>query len=215
MIKRTSLLFALAMTTLFAMAQDTEKAKEILDKVSAKTKTYTSIYASFSFTLENTQENMTETHDGSIKIKGNKYVIDLMDTKTYFDGKTLWTHMIDAKEVNVSEPAEDEEGTLNPAKIFTLYETGFKYNYIGEKTENGKALYEIDLFPESREKPFSRIKLFINKTDLTLNSLKQFGKDGNNVLIKVKSMQPNLPYPDVEFAFNQGANPGVQVIDMR
>ena len=216
MIKKVLFLLATGiLTSVIVKAQDADKAKEILDKVSEKTKSFKTIKADFSFTLENLQEDITETYDGSIKIKGNKYAIDLMDAKTYFDGKTLYTFMPETEEVNVSEPDENEDGTINPAKIFSLYESGFKYRFIGEPVIDGKTLYEIDLYPESRDKPFSRIKLFIYKDNLTLESLKQMGKDGNNYIIKVKKFQNDLPFDDSEFTFNASAHPDVEVIDMR
>jgi outer membrane lipoprotein-sorting protein len=196
-------------------AQNPQKAKEILDQVSAKTKTYTTISADFSFSLENLQEKINESHTGSIKVKGNKYVVKLMGAETYFDGKNQWTYMKDAGEVQVIVPDANDDGALNPAKIFTMYEKGFKYSYIGEKTEGGKVLYEIDLYPENRDKPYSRIKLMIQKDNLQLYSFKQIGKDGNNYTVKVSKMQTNQPYADTDFTFNKAVNPNVDVIDMR
>lgn len=215
MIKKIITLSLISFFSIAIIAQESEKAKEILDKVSVKTKSYTSIKADFSFTLENLQESISETHEGSIIIKGNKYVVDLMDTRSYFDGKTLYTHMIDAEEVNVSEPDEEDEAALNPAKIFSLYENGFKFQFLGERIDDGKTLYEIDLFPDTSDKPFSRIKLLIDKNSLVLKSMKQVGKDGNSYIIKVKTMETNKPYNDTEFTFNTAANPDVDIIDMR
>ncbi len=199
----------------FSNAQDAVKAKQILDQVSLKTKAFTSISAEFSFSLENLQEKINDSHNGSIKVKGNKYKVSLMNVDSYFDGKSLYTHLKDADEVNISTPDTNDEGILNPAKIFTMYEKGFKYNFIGEKTEAGKTLYEIDLFPDNRDKPFSRIKLQIWKDNLQLYTLKQVGKDGNNYTIKVKKMDTNQPFTDSDFVFNSAANPNVDVIDMR
>jgi len=214
--KKTAItLLILVLTFSFSNAQDAVKAKQILDQVSSKTKSFTSISAEFSFSLENVQEKINDAHNGSIKVKGNKYKVSLMNVDSYFDGKTLYTYLKDADEVNISTPDVNDEGMLNPAKIFTMYEKGFKYNFIGEKTEAGKTLYEIDLFPENRDKPFSRIKLLIWKDNLQLYTLKQVGKDGNNYTIKVKKMDTNQPFTDSDFVFNTAANPNVDVIDMR
>ncbi len=198
-----------------AQTDDAAKAKDILNKVSAKTRQYQTIKADFSFSLENLQDNIKENHDGSILLKGNKYRIALMGVINYFDGKTLYTWMKEAEEVNVSEPDMTDESTLNPASIFTIYEKGFKLKYVGEKNVGGKMMHEIDLYPENRDKPFSRIKLTINKETLQINSFMQQGKDGNNYTITVKTMQTNVPATDGDFIFNKTANPKVQVIDLR
>ncbi|PZX13847.1 outer membrane lipoprotein-sorting protein [Breznakibacter xylanolyticus] len=208
-------LLSLALMSTMLTAQNTQKAKEILDQVSAKTKTYTTISADFSFSLENQQEKINEVHQGSIKVKGNKYAVKLMGVETFFDGKNQWTYMKDAGEVQVIVPDAADESVLNPAKIFTMYEKGFKFSYIGEKTEGGKVLYEIDLFPENRDKPFSRIKLLIQKDNLQLYSFKQIGKDGNHYTVKVSKMQTNQSFADTDFTFNKLANPNVDVIDLR
>ncbi len=209
------ILLLIALIPGFLFAQTNEKAVEILDKVTAKTKTYNTIKADFSFAMENLQEEINEVYEGTISIKGDKYKANLMNVDTYFDGKTLWTHMIDEEEVNVDEPDPEDEETLNPASIFTIYQTGFKYAYLGEKTVDGVVVYGIDLFPINRDKPYSKVSLEIIKDNLKISSIKQVGKDGNNYTIKVKNMQINTPMNDSMFVFDKEANPDVDVIDMR
>ncbi|WP_430935124.1 LolA family protein [Saccharicrinis sp. 156] len=209
------LLLLLALIPGFMFAQNAEKAKEILDQVTAKTKTYKTIKASFSFSLENLQEDIQEEYTGTIFIKGDKYKANLMDVDTYFDGKTLWTHMIDAEEVNIDEPDPDDEETLNPASIFTIYQTGFKYAYLGEKDSNGTAVYSIDLYPINRDKPYSRIKLEITKDNMQINKIQQISKDGNNYTILINKLESNTPMDDSMFVYNESANPNVDIIDMR
>jgi len=209
------LLLLIALIPGFLFAQNPEKAKEILDQVTAKTKTFKTIKADFSFSLENLQEDIKEEYNGTIAIKGEKYKANLMDVDTYFDGKTLWTHMIDAEEVNVDEPDPDDEETLNPASIFTIYETGFKYAYLGEKTSNGINVYSIDLFPINRDKPYSRIRLEINKSKMQLHSIQQLSKDGNIYNIFIKKLIPNTVMDDTMFIYDESAHPDVDVIDMR
>ncbi len=209
------LILLIAIIPGFLFAQDNERAKEILDQLTEKTKTYKTLQADFSFSMENTQEEINEQYEGNISIKGAKYKAHLMDVDTYFDGKTLWTHMIDTQEVNIDEPDPDDEETLNPASIFTIYQTGFKYGFIGEKDLHGTVVYIIDLFPLNRDKPYSRIRLEIAKDDLRIYSIKQVGKDGNNYTILIKKLQTNLAMDDAMFVFDQNAHPDVDVIDMR
>lgn len=198
-----------------AQSPEVLKAKEILDKVATKTKSYQTIKADFAFTLENKQAEITDTHTGSIIIKGDKYKINLMGVDTYFDGTTIWMHLKDAGEVNVSEPDMTDDQTLNPATVFTIYEAGFKYIHAGETTLNGKKADIIDLFPEKRDKPFSRIKLFVYRDNLQIGKITQIGKDGNNYIIDIKKMEVNKPAEDTLFTFESAKHPGVDIIDMR
>lgn len=215
--RQTFIFIYLVFAALFAHAQSPEvlKAKEILDKVAAKTKSYQTIRASFSFTLENKQAEISDTHNGSIVIKGDKYKIDLMGVDTYFDGATIWMHLKDAGEVNVSEPDLTDDQTLNPATVFTIYEEGFKYIHAGETTMNGKKADIIDLFPENRDKPYSRIKLYVYRDNLQICKITQIGKDGNNYIIDIKKMEVNKPAEDTLFTFDTSKHPDVDIIDMR
>ncbi len=210
-----TLSFIITLFTLSVAAQSSEKAKAILDDLSAKTKAYSSISATFSFTLENLQEEISETYNGDIILKGNKYKVNLMDVDTYFDGEVQYTHLLDADEVNIEIPDPDDEESLNPATIFTIYEDGYTFNYVAEGTANGKACHEIDLYPVNRDKPFSRIKLLIYKDNLQLYSIRQVGKDGNNYTVIIKDMKTNQAVDDKAFVFDQAAHPDVDVIDMR
>ena len=205
----------LLLTPLVAQSPEVLKAREILDKVSARTKSYTTIKADFSFTLENLQAQITDTHNGAILIKGDKYKVNLMGVDTYFNGNTMWMYMREANEVNISGPDMMEDDSMNPATIFSIYEEGFKYMHAGETTLNGKRVDIIDLFPEKRNQPYTRIKLFIYKDNLQFARIMQIGRDGNNYIIDVKKMETNVPADDSLFRFDASKHPGVEIVDLR
>lgn len=202
-------------TALFSQSPEVVKAKQILDKVSAKTKGYSSIKADFRFTLENLQANLTDTYSGTIIIKGDKYKVSIMGVDNYFDGKNLWMHMKDGGEVNISDPAAMDDDMLNPATIFSMYESGFKWMYVGENTLNGKKVDVVDLFPENRDQEYSRIKLHIYQDNLQFARIEQIGKDGTNYYIDITKMEVNQTFPDSTFTFDASKYPGVEVIDLR
>lgn len=202
-------------STLFSQSPEAVKAKQILDKVSAKTKGYSSITADFSFTLENLQANLTDTHSGRIVIKDDKYKVSIMGVDNYFDGKTLWMHMKDAGEVNITDPAAMDDEMLNPAVIFSMYEKGFKWIYVGENVLHGKKVDVVDLFPEDRNQEYSRIKLHIYQDNLQFARIEQIGKDGTNYFIDITQMKVNQPFSDSFFTFDPIKHPEVEVIDLR
>ncbi len=191
------------------------KSKEILSAAANKTKSYTSMKATFTITMQNTQDNTSESHEGSIAVSGEKYHLVLLNNESFFDGKTVSTYMKDANEVNISEPDPSDENVLNPAKIFDIYDKGFKAQFVGEKKEGNKTISEIHLFPQSLNKPYSRIKLFIESESYRISQIEQIGKDGNNVQIKIKTFTTNQPIADTEFIFDTKKHPSVDVIDLR
>jgi outer membrane lipoprotein-sorting protein len=191
------------------------KAKTILDKVSANNKAYKTIHANFAVISENKKDNTSDSKKGYIWIKGNEYKVDLSVSTIFYDGKTQWTYMKESNEVNVSTPDPNDDNMLNPAKIFTIYEKGYKIRFVKESFEKNHALYEIELYPIDLKKDFTKIDLKIDKDKMQIFSMKRFGKDGTNFYIEIISVKPNEEMTDAMFVFDKTKYPKVEVNDMR
>ncbi|MFN4234902.1 MAG: LolA family protein [Bacteroidia bacterium] len=197
-------------------AQDA-KAKAILDELSNKTKAYTSIKATFSYTLENKDQKIKETQEGTITIKGNKYKLEIAKQEVICDGKAVYTIIKEAKEVQINNmPDPNNTESINPSNIFTMYEKGFKYKFEGEKSEGGKTMQIISLFPnDPKGKQYHTVKLFIDKNAKQISKILVLAKDGNNYTYQVKSFQPNIAVQDNVFTYNSNQYPKFEVIDLR
>ena len=214
--KKTFILFLVSGFSIMLKAQDQDpKAKAILDGVSAKTKSYTSIRAKFTYSMENKAENISESQKGELLVKGEKYRLEIAGQEIISDGKTVWTHLKDAGEVQISEP-EYDEGAVSPANIFTIYEEGFKYKFFKEEAREGKKIQLINLYPVNvKEKPYHTIRLAIDQKEKQLISIIIFGKDGNIFTYKIKNLATDLPVKESDFTFKASDFPGVEVIDLR
>lgn len=198
------------------LAQDPE-AKKILDKLSAKTKSHKSIRIKFSYTIENLREDFSETHKGYAFMKGEKYKLLIPGTEIFSDGKNVWRYLKDAEEITISKPEKEDETISNPAKLFTIYESGFKYKYLGKETVNNEKFDLVDLFPEKPgKKDYSRIRLRINKSMNTISTIKTFGKTGNNFTVNVLEFKPDVQISDNLFTFDKKKYPSdIEIIDTR
>jgi outer membrane lipoprotein-sorting protein len=194
-------------------SQSDTKAKSILDKTSEKTKSYSSITATFEFTMQNDNAGLKETTNGTLILQKEMYKLSFNGVEIYCDGKTQWTFMKDAQEVNITNAGTDDE-SINPATIFTIYEKGYKNTYLGEFTAGQKKTFKIELIP-IEPKEFSRLIIEIDQSTYQILDAKMFGKDENIYLIKVNSMSTNNTYDASAFIFDTKKNPGVEVIDMR
>ena len=67
----------LLITVVTANAQD-KKAKDLLDQVTAKVKTYQNIAIDFKYTLTNAKENINKESKGNLLLEGNKYVLNFL-----------------------------------------------------------------------------------------------------------------------------------------
>lgn len=194
-----------------------EKAKKLLDEVSAKTKTYSSINASFTYSLENKQSKVNEKQQGSLLLKGQKFKLILANQEVLSDGKTVWVYLKEANEVQLKTVEDfNSESELNPTKIFSIYEQGFKYDFVKEAPVNGKTLSTVDLIPiDPKKKNYSRVRLEIDKNSKQILSTKSFGKDGNTYSLEIKSFTTNGGVDDKTFVFEKEKHPGVEVVDLR
>ena len=199
-----------------AQAQYDKKAKDILDKVSAKNKTYTSERVDFLYIHENVNEKTKNVKNGTLVLKGNKYKLDLMGNTIYCDAKTIWSYVKESNEVNISNVADQESSLFDPSKMFTIYQKGFKYKFIREKFENNRALYEIELYPEKvSESEYSKVRLLVDKDKMQLYLIQYFAKDANRVTIEIQKIVPNEAIADNSFIFDKTKYPKVEVVDMR
>ena len=205
------------LTALFAGAQQDQKAKSILDEVSAKTRTYKTISADFSFSMENKAMSINEKNDGSIKLKGQKYFVDLPGAgiKVYSDGKSNWSYMKQGNQVTISTIEDSGSELMDPSSLFSIYEKGFTSKFIAEKNVGGKPVYQIDLFPDKKEYDVSKISIEISKSTMMIQSAQLYGTDGNIYGIVVKKMETNKDFPDTDFVFDAKKFSDVEVIDLR
>lgn len=199
-----------------AFAQSEVKAKQILVEVSKKYRSYDVIKTEFSYTLENPQAKIKETQSGTlfVRSKVNKYKVILKGQELISDGKNQWTYLKADKEVQLSD-VDNSSDALNPAKIFTIYEKGFKSVYTNDTKLNGKVLHNIDLTPLDGKRSFFKVRLQVDKLSKQITNAVIFDKNGNRYTYTIKTFTPNIKVPESTFAFDSKLYPGVEVVDLR
>jgi outer membrane lipoprotein carrier protein len=212
----TAGLFSLNTFNSSAQEQVDKKAKLILDELSAKTKSYSTIKADFSFSVINKENKNTDTQNGSLFLKGDKYKLEIKGQEITSDGKTVWTYLKDANEVQLNNVDPNVADALNPSTIFTMYEKGFKYKFDKEEVINGATIQTILLYPLNPDKKkFHTVKLMIDKAKKQITAMKVSMKDGNTYSYVIKNFTPNTEIKDNIFVFDKKAHPGVEEVDLR
>ena len=180
--KLITILASVIFTTSIAFAQDQDpKAKPILDDLSKATKAYKTIVSEYVFTIISKEKKQIEKQTGKVQVKGNKFKLDIPGNVIVCDGKTLWAHNKDAAEVTIKNFDATNEDQLNPSKIFTMYETGFKYKYEKEEKVGTATCHVITLFPSVKpeKKKFHTVKLYVDKTKKQMVKMVMLMKDGS------------------------------------
>jgi outer membrane lipoprotein-sorting protein len=189
-------------------------ANRILNNVSRTYQTYKSIKAGFTINIKNTQNNSTIKQVGTLYLKGKKFRINLTDQEIYCDGKTMWTYFKEENEVQITkyDPNAQE---INPSEIFTIYQKGFNYKYIGESIISGKTVQKIEMTPTDKTKPYFKVKLNIEKASNKITNMSVFNKNGIRSNYAITSFKSNLPISDGFFKFDSKTKPAVIEIDLR
>ena len=216
---------AVLLTANYTWAQDA-KAKQILDQVSEKSGEYKSISADFTFSTENEEMDINESNEGTIKVKGKKYNLKMKGLKgssqeadviieVFSDGTTLWNYMKEGNQVTISDIDDEGNELLDPSSIFTIYERGFKSEFVSEAKLGGKSVYQINLFPDSDEHDVTKIEVAIDKATMMIASAVLHATDENLYRIVVNKLVTDKDFPDADFVFNKANYADVEEIDFR
>ncbi|MCM4155663.1 outer membrane lipoprotein carrier protein LolA [Gramella sp. AN32] len=200
--KKLVLIF-LATFSLNMPAQNSQKAKQLLNEVSSKVKTYDNMMIEFKYSLENVAEAVSQETRGDVTIQGNKYVLNLMGTTQMFDGKKIYTIIPEDEEINISNYVEEDANSITPSKMFSFYEEG--YNYVMDITQNvkGREIQYVKLTPIDSNAEIKNILLGIDKQTKHIYNLIQTQDNGTKITITVKSFKTDQPLAKNMFTFNE------------
>jgi outer membrane lipoprotein-sorting protein len=201
--------------SLFAQTTNDPAAKQVLDAVSAKFKTFKTVQATFSYKVEDGKGKVISTKTGTIWMKGTKYKVIFGGQTIFSDGGNVWNFDKGANEVTISTIDASGSG-ITPQKLFTnFYDKDFLYLLNGEKKIGTKTIQEIEMTPNDKSKTFHKVYLQIDKTAKTIYSTKVLENAGNKYTYTVSSMKTNATMADNIFVFDKSKYPGVEEVDLR
>jgi outer membrane lipoprotein carrier protein len=196
----------------FSQTKD-PKAAALLDEVSAKTKSYKSIKADFSYTMENKQAKINEEKKGSLLLSGDKYRLTIAGQVVICDGKTIWTYLEESNEVQINN-LDNKDDALTPSKLLTSYNVNYKSKIIKDNSQTDPNVETLELIPNVT-KNFTKAIIAIDKMKKQVRSFSLFDKNGNIFTYRISKFQTDLPVNNADYSFDKSKFPGVEVIDMR
>lgn len=199
--------FVLIFLSIATQAQDAAKAKALLDKVSAKAKSYQNIQIEFKYSLQNVKENINQDSKGNVTLKGNQYVLNFMGVTKLCDGKKLYTIVPEDEEISISSVGGNEDDADTPAKMLTFFNKGFKYSWDITQTVKGKKIQYVKLTPISSKDERKEILVGIDVSTSQIYNTITVTKNGTKVTLTVNSFKTNLPLPKNQFTFVQSKYP--------
>ena len=132
-------------------AQSDPDTEALLAKVSATMKGYSTVHAEYVSTMIDRQSDFEMEQVGEVWVEGDHYHLRLGQYTIISDGSTVWTYEPEMGECYIDEAEVVAEDDIDPAKMFTIWEEGFKKIYKGPTDLDGQAVTRVDLHPDGAE----------------------------------------------------------------
>jgi len=192
-------------------AQEAQKAKDLLDEVSAKIKTYENIAIDFKYALHNPKENINQESKGNVILKDNLYNLNFMGVNKIFDGKRVYTIIPEDEEISISKFDDTDKEAITPNKMLTFFNSGFKYSWDIPQNVKGRKIQYIKLVPISSKDPRKEILIGIDMLTKHIYNLIETGKNGTKTTLTVNSFKTNQPLSKNHFTFTESKYPNYYI----
>ena len=191
-----------------AYSQEGKEALEMLDSMSDKYKKMKGFTSSFTYTMKNLTEDISDSFSGKISVKDDKYVLFIEGQKIINDSKTVWTYLEELNEVTISDfdPSEQDISINN---VFEVYKESFRHKLIGNKD----GVNTVEIYPDDENKSYFKISFEIFEND-QLSSFTVYDKS-NSIFIYTIDDFLEVELDSSLFSFIIENYPDIEVIDFR
>ncbi len=187
----------------FSNAQNSDKAKALLDQVYNKVQGYGNIFVDFKYALNNTEANVNTETRGDVTLQGDKYLFNYLGAKQLYDGKMVYNIVPENEEVIIDVQSEDDN-TITPSKMLTFYRQGHNYSWDVLQNVQGRKIQFVKLIPIESNTEIKSILLGIDVETKHIYKLIETGKNGTVTTITVNSFKTDQPLSKTLFTFDEG-----------
>ena len=188
-------------------SQDNLDAELLLNKVSENIKSYENIYINYAYTLQNLEEDISQTNNGSFVTENDNWRFEMLGVTRIFDGDKLYSISPDDEEVTISSQDPEDETTITPNKMLYFYEDGYYFEMdesrlIGNGQFRKKIQY-VKLVPKDSEAEIKYILLGVDTEFNQIYEVIETGKNETVTTISIVDFEFNLPLDANLFVFDK------------
>ena len=194
------LLLLLAGSSLFA--QQSDKAKALLDEVYNKVKSYDNIQVDFKYELYNAEADIHQETRGDVTLKGDKYLFNYLGSQQMYDGKKVYTVVPENEEVTIEDKSQ-EGNTITPSDMLTFYRHGHNYQWDILQNVQGRKIQYVKLTPIDSNSEIASILLGVDVETKHVYKLIETGSNGTKTTITVNSFKTDQPLSETLFTFDE------------
>lgn len=195
-----SLVFFSFIFATIASAQDS--AKQLLQEVSQKVKSYDNIQIEFKYNLNNTKEGVSQETRGKVSLSGDKYLLEMLGIERIFDGKKIYTIIPEDEEVTISKFDPEMETEITPSRMLTFYEDGYEAKMDIIQDVKGRKIQYVALKPINPTSDIKEILLGIDVQTKNIYKLIQVDNNDTKYTVTVQSFKSNQPISESLFQFD-------------
>ncbi len=201
--KKIALLITMLLCAI-AIPAAAQEATSILDQSAAALKQAGNAKIDFSYVSGGSAAN------GSIKLQGSKFVLNMGGLVTWFDGKTMWQYNKKNEEVSVTEPSAADLAKINPYSFLSFYKKGYKAS-MGKSTASD---YQVTLAGSGAGR-YKKVVLAVSKKTSYPSSITLTTESGHTVSIVCKSVHKNQKFSASTFRYDKKKFPKAEIVDLR
>lgn len=201
--KKYLLVIIIALTSSFGFSQNSAKAKQYLETVSAKVKSYKNISIDFKYSLKNETENIEQSTKGNVYLNGEYYLLNLMGVTRLYDGKKSYTINNEDEEITIANASDEDSDAITPSKMLTFYKEGYTYGWDKKLPIKGRSIQYIKLTPIDSNSDIKYVLLGIDANTKNIYNLIENGKNGTVTTLTVNSFKTNQPLSESLFIFDR------------
>ena len=188
---------------LFACTMQAQTATQVLDRCASVIGRKSG--ASASFRMSSAKYGST---DGTIAIKGDKFRATTPQAIVWYNGKTQWSYMKRTREVNISNPTQAAQMSMNPYTFIHIYKTGYR-----TALRRSGADYIVHLTAVNKKRTIQELYLTISRSSYIPSRVRmRQGKIWSTITV---SHFRGKDLPDAIFTFRSKDYPQAEVIDLR
>ena len=207
MIMKKILLLIFGLFSMLSYSQDNSDAELLLNKVSENIKNYENIYINYAYTLQNIEEDINQTNNGSFVTEDEKWRFEMLGVTRIFDGNKLYSISPDDEEVTISSQDPEDETTITPNKMLYFYEEGYYFEmdesrFVGNGQVRKKIQY-VKLIPKDSEAEIKYILLGIDTEFNQIYEVIETGKNETVTTVSIVDFEFNLPLDSKLFVFDE------------
>jgi outer membrane lipoprotein-sorting protein len=197
------LVIIITLISSIGFSQNSAKAKQYLESVSVKVKSYKNISIDFKYSLNNEAENIEQSTKGNVYLKGEQYLLNLMGVTRLYDGKKSYTINSEDEEITITNASDEDSEAITPSKMLTFYKEGYTYAWDKKLPIKGRSIQYVKLIPIDSDSEIKYVMLGIDTNTKNIYNLIENGKNGTVTTLTVNSFKTNQPLSESLFIFDR------------